>query len=172
MDRGDTGQNSRMIVEAVCYETNPTDARCSEIKDGVGPTVKARWGTGGNNQALVQQVNYGVDMYNGVVNDEVAVSVTSRTGIPDATGPRLMEVDEVQELSSQLMQVRRLTPLECERLQGFPDNWTQIPWRKKAAEDCPDGPRYKAIGNSMAVNVMQWIGIRIAMVKEICDDQD
>jgi DNA-cytosine methyltransferase len=58
-------------------------------------------------------------------------------------------------------QVRRLTPTECERLQGFPDNWTQIPWRGKPAEDCPDGPRYKACGNSMAVPVMRWIGERI-----------
>ena len=57
--------------------------------------------------------------------------------------------------------VRRLTPTECERLQGFPDDYTQIPWRNKAAEDCPDGPRYKAMGNSMAVPVMRWIGERI-----------
>lgn len=61
------------------------------------------------------------------------------------------------------MQVRRLTPIECERLQGFPDNHTMIPWRKKNANDCPDGPRYRAIGNSMAVPVMQWIGMRILM---------
>ncbi|EBU7818410.1 Dam family site-specific DNA-(adenine-N6)-methyltransferase [Salmonella enterica subsp. enterica serovar Beaudesert] len=59
------------------------------------------------------------------------------------------------------MQVRRLTPVECERLQGFPDNHTLIPWRGKDAADCPDGPRYKAIGNSMAVPVMRWIGKRI-----------
>ncbi|EHN1755257.1 Dam family site-specific DNA-(adenine-N6)-methyltransferase [Salmonella enterica subsp. diarizonae serovar 50:z52:z35] len=58
--------------------------------------------------------------------------------------------------------VRRLTPVECERLQGFPDNHTLIPWRGKDAADCPDGPRYKAIGNSMAVPVMRWIGERIA----------
>jgi DNA (cytosine-5)-methyltransferase 1 len=58
------------------------------------------------------------------------------------------------------MAVRRLTPTECERLQGFPDNHTNIPWRKK--EESPDGPRYKALGNSMAVPVMHWIGKRIA----------
>jgi len=58
------------------------------------------------------------------------------------------------------MAVRRLTPTECERLQGFPDNYTNIPWRKK--EESPDGPRYKALGNSMAVPVMHWIGKRIA----------
>lgn len=62
------------------------------------------------------------------------------------------------------MLVRRLTPLECERLQGFPDGHTLIAWKGKPAEECPDGPRYKAIGNSMAVPVMRWIGRRIAAV--------
>ena len=57
--------------------------------------------------------------------------------------------------------VRRLTPRECERLQGFPDDWTKVPYRGKPAEECPDTPRYKAIGNSMAVPVMRWIGKRI-----------
>lgn len=59
--------------------------------------------------------------------------------------------------------VRKLTPRECERLQGFPDDFTAIRWRGKEAAD---GPRYKAIGNSMAVNVMRWIGTRIALVEE------
>lgn len=57
--------------------------------------------------------------------------------------------------------VRRLTPRECERLQGFPDDWTKIPYRGKLLDECPDGPRYKAIGNSMAVPVMRWIFERI-----------
>lgn len=60
--------------------------------------------------------------------------------------------------------VRRLTPRETERLMGFPDDWTLIPWRKKPAEQCPDGPRYKAIGNSMAVPCMSWIGKRLLAV--------
>ncbi len=65
--------------------------------------------------------------------------------------------------------VRRLTPRECERLQGFPDDYTMIPWGGKPAEECPDGPRYKAIGNSMAVPVMAWIGKRVQKVEEeIC----
>jgi site-specific DNA-cytosine methylase len=63
---------------------------------------------------------------------------------------------------AQSMTVRRLTPRECERLQGFPDDWTMIPYRGKSPEDCPDGPRYKALGNSMACNCMAWIGERIA----------
>lgn len=58
-------------------------------------------------------------------------------------------------------QVRRLTPTECERLQGFPDGWTRISWRGKPAADCPDGPRYKTLGNSMAVPVMRFIGLRM-----------
>ncbi len=69
-------------------------------------------------------------------------------------------------LVPQAMTVRRLTPRECERLQGFPDDWTLIPWRKKPAAECPDGPRYKALGNSMAVNCMAWIGERIAAAEE------
>ena len=60
--------------------------------------------------------------------------------------------------------VRRLTPTECERLQGFPDGWTDIPWRGK--DHAPDGPRYKALGNSMAVPCMRWIGERIQRVED------
>ena len=88
---------------------------------------------------------------------EVVTNITSGGGKPCPSFPAVL----------QPMQVRRLTPRECERLQGMPDDWTKIPWRKKDAEDCPDGPRYKAIGNSMAVPVMRWIGERIAMVEEI-----
>ena len=63
--------------------------------------------------------------------------------------------------------VRRLTPVECERLQGFPDNWTRIAYRNKPPELCPDGPRYKAIGNSWAVPVVRWIGERIKEVDQL-----
>jgi len=68
--------------------------------------------------------------------------------------------------------VRRLTPIECERLQGFPDDWTRIPYRGKPAEQCPDGPRYKACENSMAVPVMRWIGERIQMMEDILTERD
>ena len=62
---------------------------------------------------------------------------------------------ETEALAIHAMQVRRLTPVECERLQGFPDNYTNI------KDKCPDGPRYKALGNSWAVPVVRWIGERI-----------
>jgi DNA (cytosine-5)-methyltransferase 1 len=68
--------------------------------------------------------------------------------------------------------VRRLTPRECERLQAFPDDFTKIEWRGKPADKCPDGPRYKALGNSMAVNVMCWIGERIAAVDALANELD
>jgi DNA (cytosine-5)-methyltransferase 1 len=63
------------------------------------------------------------------------------------------------------MAVRRLTPRECERLQGFPDDYTAIPGAK-------DGPRYRALGNSMAVPVMAWIGRRIALVDAAIRSQE
>ena len=66
------------------------------------------------------------------------------------------------------MAVRRLTPRECERLQGFPDDYTLVEYRGKPAAD---GPRYKALGNSMAVPVMRWIGQRITAVDAILRDQ-
>lgn len=63
--------------------------------------------------------------------------------------------------------IRHPTPKELERLQGFPDDHTAIPWRGKPAGQCPDGPRYKAIGNSMAVPVMRWIGERINLIEKL-----
>lgn len=71
--------------------------------------------------------------------------------------------DIVQEQLS----VRRYTPLEAERLQGFPDNYTKIPYKGKPAEKCPDGPRYEGIGNSIATPVLRWIGERIQLVDNI-----
>lgn len=73
-----------------------------------------------------------------------------------AANPGMKQTSYVKEVAV----VRRLTPRECERLQGFPDDWTLIEWNGKPA---PDGRRYKAIGNSMAVPVMRWIGERIEL---------
>jgi len=101
-------------------------------------------------------------------HDVHAVACPTLTAHNDPSrSPQSAEVtQQVAAVHATTMTVRRLTPRECERLQGFPDDWTLIPWRKKNAEDCPDGPRYKALGNSMAVNCMEWIGQRIAEVNE------
>ena len=75
-----------------------------------------------------------------------------------------------QTFLAQSVGVRRLTPIECERLQGFGDNYTNVPWRK--AEESPDSQRYKALGNSMAVPCMVWIGKRIQKVQDIKDGKN
>ena len=90
-------------------------------------------------------------------------SAAGSIGYSEHVAPTLSSADSGSNrtpVALQAMAVRRLTPVECERLQGFPDNYTNIPWRKAA--ESPDGPRYKALGNSMAVPVMAWIGQRIA----------
>ena len=89
----------------------------------------------------------------------------------DMRGMNLQEKTQLQRCQTPAvmhsMAIRRLTPKECERLQGFPDDWTKIPYRNKPADQCPDGPRYKACGNSMAVPVMRWIGQRIQYVENL-----
>ena len=95
-----------------------------------------------------------VDAYNQTTNEKTTKTIGSSSSNINHIGGVL-----------QTMAIRRLTPKECERLQGFPDDWTKIPYRNKPADQCPDGPRYKACGNSMAVPVMRWIGTRIQMIE-------
>jgi DNA (cytosine-5)-methyltransferase 1 len=83
-----------------------------------------------------------------------------------------LQACQVPAVMQASMQVRRLTPEECEALQGFPRSYTQIPWRKKPASECPDGPRYKALGNSWAVPVVRWIGERINLVESVLEQQE
>lgn len=133
----------------------------------------------------VPLIAVGVDSYNGALTGDVAATLGTQSGDGISSGPSVLQPMAFDWQSggdsrglepkptAQLqrcqvpavmvkMAVRRLTPIECERLQGFPDHWTQIPYRGKPSTNCPDGPRYKAIGNSMAVPVMAWIGQRIA----------
>ncbi|WP_199194830.1 DNA cytosine methyltransferase [Phyllobacterium phragmitis] len=87
-------------------------------------------------------------------------------GVQEGIAYTIEARSEVQAIQTQWA-VRRLTPVECARLQGFPDNHCKIPWRGKPAEQCPDGPQYKAYGNSMSTNVMRWLGERIEAVDHI-----
>jgi DNA (cytosine-5)-methyltransferase 1 len=107
----------------------------------------------------------------GVATQNIAPTITQCKG--SRGGSSLEALDEVSAVFAQqpTMAIRRLTPRECERLQGFPDDWTLIPYRNKSAELCPDGPRYKACGNSMAVPCMAWLGQRIQMVDDILNEQ-
>ena len=109
-----------------------------------------RGGAGGCNDAVAVISQYG----------EVAGTLTARYDSSPCP-------DRGQNIVVNRSVVRRLTPRECERLQGMPSDWTCVPYRGKPADQCPDGPRYKAIGNSMAVPVMRWIGEGIAMVDKL-----
>jgi DNA (cytosine-5)-methyltransferase 1 len=104
---------------------------------------------------VAQPVAVGTDLYNLSITGDVAACMSTAGSTSSKTGPTVM----------QSMAVRRLTPVECERLQGFPDSYTDIKSKNKPT---PDGPRYKALGNSMAVPVMAWIGQRIEQVEAIC----
>jgi DNA (cytosine-5)-methyltransferase 1 len=139
------------LVQTV-YETHPADSRVKEMGDTC-QTVTSRWGTGGGNVPLVESAN-------------VAHTFKVRGGCEGGGKGYLGQDEQAFTLSTLQDQhlfydtkVRRLTPIECERLQGFPDGYTNVPWRKKDLS--PDSLRYKALGNSMAVPVMQWIGERI-----------
>ena len=127
--------------------------------DDTTPTLTARMGTGGNNIPCIALAGNTIGRQphnggNGNGFDDSGVSYT------------LTATDTHGVFDS--VTVRKLTPWECEKLQGFPPGYTQIPYRNKPAEDCPDSPRYKAIGNSMAVPVIKWIGER--MINYIGDD--
>lgn len=93
----------------------------------------------------------------------IAATLT-RGGSAKFDAGRRQEDDHNIVASGPIVRVRRLTPRECERLQGFPDDYTVISVGNKPAAD---GPRYKALGNSMAINVMRWVGQRIAMVDQL-----
>ena len=141
----------------------------------------------GQNVVAQPMAVVGTDCYNGAITGDVAATIGTPGSSVNASGPTVMQPiasdqtagtlranpgsgwrsngTPVEGVAIQSMQVRRLTPTECERLQGFPDGYTNIPWRK--ATESPDGPRYKALGNSMAVPVMAWIGKRIKQVSEL-----
>jgi DNA (cytosine-5)-methyltransferase 1 len=131
----------------------------------IRPIEKAQNGRGWNDdgtsytidtkatQGVAQPI--GVDFYNQCITGDTFQTVSTRINASTTGGVM------------HSMAIRRLTPKECERLQGFPDDWTKIPYRNKEADQCPDGPRYKACGNSMAVPVMQWIGERINLIESM-----
>jgi len=178
-------------VKVVLYENHPNDSRVTGPHD-VAPSCVSRYGTGGGNVPLVQeaiafepgiatregsesrfvkelsptlrkemgdnQVAVAVDCYNKTIGEK-SQSISSSASDINHTGGVINPADR--------MAVRRLTPKECERLQGFGDDHTMISWRNKPADQCPDGPRYKALGNSMAVPCMAWIGKRIDAVEKV-----
>jgi hypothetical protein len=156
--------------QVVCYENHANDSRVTEMGECC-QSLTSRAGTGGGNLPLVQECNK-------VTAVAIAENVIGRKVENGGNGVGAQEeLAYTQNATgvmgvSQNMTVRRLLPIECERLMGFQDNWTQIPWRGKPAEECPDAPRYKACGNSMCVNVMQWIGEQIERVEKEMNENE
>jgi DNA (cytosine-5)-methyltransferase 1 len=135
----------------------PDVAQTLSSRDYKGPSC-GRDGLVGNPIAVAQPVAFKVR--GGVEVDSAGKAAGKGYLGSEETAFTLAATQDQWLAAPPAMQVRRLTPVECERLQGFPDGYTNIPWRKSA--ESPDGPRYKALGNSMAVPCMKWIGERIA----------
>jgi DNA (cytosine-5)-methyltransferase 1 len=173
----DSYNTDKMIVQKV-YENHPSDSRVKEMGKTC-QTVTSTWGSGGGNIPFVQNIAYEWHNQDSRIKP-IQVAATLNCNAGGREGHLVQSIgftqcdaarDVGQNISPTLrsggdggypahsvatnMAVRRLTPVECERLQGFPDNYTNI------KENCPDGARYKALGNSMAVPVMRWIGERI-----------
>jgi len=137
-------------VHAVCLPINTQIAtRHEAMGDGTGMGI----GADGDAAYTLQAAHSHAVAF----RTNAAGQINEQDGISASLGT---QTDPCAQFLQQKMQVRRLTPLECERLQGFPDNYTNIP-------GASDSARYKALGNSMAVNVMQLIGQRIQMVEAI-----
>ena len=163
----------------------PSDELNPRMGIGIGnPNDPCPTLTKAHHHAVAQPI--AVDTYNYTTNEHTTQTIRSQSDTEhigavlqpkvfdwqsggDARGLNLKDTAQLQRCQTpallQTMAIRRLTPKECERLQGFPDDWTKIPYRNKSADQCPDGPRYKACGNSMAVPVMRWIGTRIQMIE-------
>jgi DNA (cytosine-5)-methyltransferase 1 len=176
------GSETFLAQPVAVYENHPADSRVKEMGE-VCSTVVSRWGTGGGNLLMVSQPIAFTTEQTPKFNDDQALTLTKSESKHNQCVAQPMVWDTTNITSPQngsnpqpgdpcftlakgqhpplltSMAVRRLTPTECERLQGFPDNYTNIPWRKAA--ESPDGPRYKALGNSWAVPVVAWIGQRI-----------
>lgn len=190
------GSAGHYIKEGPCYENHPGDSRITDAGETC-PTITKRCGTGGGNLPLIRQekvvswngdttpkasedvsvtlrsqqggegvgVAHGCDLYNCDITGDKSMTLKAAVGNPSVNLPTILKEN---------LTVRRLTPIECERLQGFPDNWTSEKmgltiegneWKAtgKVVKQA-DGPRYKQMGNAITVNVGAWIGKQIGKV--------
>ena len=173
-------RTTQCIVESQYYEHHPNDSRTKGPLD-LANTVSARYGTGGGNTPVVVEtmLDFNVastltardwkgpsaDWVNTTCQPKLVVetvldkarTLCARDGKDGGPGEEGMYAIE----RSNKLRVRRLTPLECERLMGFPDGYTEIEWKGKSLENCPVSHRYKCLGNSMVTNVIKWLGVGI-----------
>jgi DNA (cytosine-5)-methyltransferase 1 len=160
-----TGANGHGISEGLAHTLDQAQGQCiafsakdhgADAQTDLSPTLRAGGHSGSHaNGGVMPAVAFGLDIRN--------TGAGGNIGWHEGEKPSIT-LDTSGNIGVAHSAVRRLTPRECERLQGFPDDYTLIPYRGKQAAD---GPRYKALGNSMAVPVMAWIGERIAQVEEL-----
>jgi DNA (cytosine-5)-methyltransferase 1 len=175
---GTGGGNTPLVQQPIAV-----DWRTAQVDQGITQTLKT-------DLAKMSGPCIAVDVYNQSIDGQTSATITEAVGGTNTSRPKVMqpmafdwqcggdmrgmnlqEKTQLQRCQTPAvmhsMAIRRLTPKECERLQGFPDDWTKVPYRNKEADQCPDGPRYKACGNSMAVPVMRWIGERINLIESM-----
>lgn len=156
--------NSETRTPTLVLENHPADSRVKVSEDGIVQTLSSRMGTGGGNVPMVMET-VAIESH---PKDSRYRIVTPKT---NQTIPSIMCHDAAHGGLIMQTVVRRLTPLECERLQGYPDGWTDIgEWidsKGKKHKDA-DSPRYKALGNSIALPFWQWMADR--MVKQLKAD--
>ena len=156
------------------YENHPNDSRVNGPYE-ICPTLSGRMGTGGGNTPLVREKVSAYDSHpmdsrvTEIKDDGKCQTLTKRFGMEYDPNTILVREEQMETKGEYI--VRRITPTECERLQGFPDGYTDIPWPN--AEHAPDSHRYKALGNSFCVPVVRWIGERIeyALSHPITEDK-
>ena len=164
VEKAQNGRGWNDDGSAYTVDTHATQGVAVAFGVGEQPDVGHCLRSGASKADKHESTTYVAQPYIGGVDYE-----NNAHGMDEATGPLLKGSPtgggRPLPAIATTMQVRRLTPVECERLQGFPDGYTNIPWRGKP--ESPDGPRYKALGNSMAVPVMRWIGERINEVSKL-----
>jgi DNA (cytosine-5)-methyltransferase 1 len=160
--------DTTQITSASNYSQPKPGDPCHPLASGAHPaavafTCKDYGADAGDSSPTLRAMGH--DGSHANAGGQVAVALSNRgndTG--DVAETLRSDPHGAHPMTSHGAAVRRLTPRECERLQGFPDGWTAIPYRNGTAAD---GPRYKALGNSMAVPVVRWIGERIQQVERI-----
>jgi phage protein U len=154
-----------VVVRAMRDLMHMTDAQYQAVRDAIVLMARERQAAISADHPLVAEFWEAFDYLDTLPVNTASGFIRESPNLNHSRDAALIAVNLNEFVERASMVARRLTPRECERLQGFPDDYTAIPWRGKSAEHCPDGPRYRALGDSMAVPVMRWIGQRIASAR-------
>jgi DNA (cytosine-5)-methyltransferase 1 len=157
---GTGGGNSPLVLN-LSEKTSPSVARSYGIAENI---INRKEQNGGNGIGVQEELQYTL---NTAGAHGVCCFVKNDAARDSSNDVAMTLRGQAEHAVSYQSTVRRLMPVECERLMGFPDNHTQIEWNGKSKEQCPDGPRYKACGNSFCVNCARWLGRRIQLAESM-----